>query len=574
MAAFKNGGLYLRKKTSIPDSGAGHLTIVALNDGKIYAIDENGVQDLLSNEVTLAQIVALSAQVDTNTADISSNYVYITNVEAQVHAISANYATISLVQTVSGNLQDQIDDIIASNVDGSGVANAVAYFTDTNTVTGTSSFTYAGNTLALTNAGATGISFNDGTATWTLESDGTGEFVVRAGATEVISSTSTALGIKVDTTVDGDLRVNQDLIVIGNTTLQGTVVYLDSQNVLIEDNIITLSSNVSGSPILSSGIEVERGIETTAQLIFDENIDAWVFGLSGDLGIIPVDTTLVHKTGAESISGNKTFENTTTFNSDVVVTDFAGFANQVVIVDALGTLQLSGVTVSDITGNTANLTELYTLVNEISGNVTTLRSDVDSISANYATIAYVDGVSGNLQTQINSITILGGEGILVQNPTDLTWVVSVSGDYALVSELTSVSGALQTQINAIEVDITSLSGSIDTLSSYITDISANYATIAYVDGISGNLLAEIEALEDKLLTGSVTLDTTNTVYTVSNTSITTNSKPVCSLVIPANGDAIYIQGVTNVQNGSFDIVLSEVPEIVGYEVNWIAYNNI
>ena len=76
-------------------------------------------------------------------------------------------------------------------------------------------------------------------------------------------------------TIDGNLAVTGDLTVSGTTTT------LDSQTVLIEDNIITLNSNVSGSPLLDSGIEVERGTSTNARIVWDESDLYWTAGISG-----------------------------------------------------------------------------------------------------------------------------------------------------------------------------------------------------------------------------------------------------------------------------------------------------
>ena len=73
----------------------------------------------------------------------------------------------------------------------------------------------------------------------------------------------------------GAVTIQGDLIVSGNQTTK------NSEVVLIEDNIITLNSNETGTPSEDSGIEVERGSSTNAQLYWDESTDRWSQRLAG-----------------------------------------------------------------------------------------------------------------------------------------------------------------------------------------------------------------------------------------------------------------------------------------------------
>ena len=79
--------------------------------------------------------------------------------------------------------------------------------------------------------------------------------------------------------------VSGDLIVTGDLTVQGTTTTIDSENVLIKDNIITLNSNQTGIPLpsLQSGIEINRGDLTNYQFVFDEATDTFLIGEIGSL---------------------------------------------------------------------------------------------------------------------------------------------------------------------------------------------------------------------------------------------------------------------------------------------------
>ena len=81
--------------------------------------------------------------------------------------------------------------------------------------------------------------------------------------------------------VTGGADVDGDLVVDGNLTVSGSVTTLNTETLLVEDNQITLNSNVTGTPTANAGIEVERGDETNASLIWNETSEKWEAGLLG-----------------------------------------------------------------------------------------------------------------------------------------------------------------------------------------------------------------------------------------------------------------------------------------------------
>ncbi|RKZ96630.1 MAG: hypothetical protein DRQ40_00530 [Gammaproteobacteria bacterium] len=85
----------------------------------------------------------------------------------------------------------------------------------------------------------------------------------------------------VDEAITGNKTFDDDVIVAGDFTVSGTTTYLNTEELLVEDNIITLNHTFSGVPSLDAGIEVERGNEDRAQLLWDESLDRWIAGVSG-----------------------------------------------------------------------------------------------------------------------------------------------------------------------------------------------------------------------------------------------------------------------------------------------------
>jgi hypothetical protein len=93
-------------------------------------------------------------------------------------------------------------------------------------------------------------------------------------------SGSTTIGTS---SVNANLVVNGNTTISGDLTINGTTTTIDTTNLLIEDNMVVLNKNQTGTPptTLDSGIEVERGNSTNAKLYWDEAADKWKVNLGG-----------------------------------------------------------------------------------------------------------------------------------------------------------------------------------------------------------------------------------------------------------------------------------------------------
>ena len=81
-----------------------------------------------------------------------------------------------------------------------------------------------------------------------------------------------------------------NLYVNGNLTVSGGITTSISEIVLIEDNIITLNSNVTGTPTENAVVEIERGTSSNTQILWNESTDKWTFTNNGTLYYdIPTD---------------------------------------------------------------------------------------------------------------------------------------------------------------------------------------------------------------------------------------------------------------------------------------------
>jgi hypothetical protein len=78
-----------------------------------------------------------------------------------------------------------------------------------------------------------------------------------------------------------------NLTVPGNLTVSGDTTTLNTATLLVEDNIIILNSNVTGTPTLDGGITVERGDYTNAELFWEEANNVWKVAVPSDNSMSP-----------------------------------------------------------------------------------------------------------------------------------------------------------------------------------------------------------------------------------------------------------------------------------------------
>jgi hypothetical protein len=87
--------------------------------------------------------------------------------------------------------------------------------------------------------------------------------------------------------VNGNTRITGDQTITGDLVVQGTTTTIDSQNLVVEDNIITINENASGAT--DAGIMINRTSENNALFIWDETVDKFRFGTTTQDGSTVTD---------------------------------------------------------------------------------------------------------------------------------------------------------------------------------------------------------------------------------------------------------------------------------------------
>ena len=87
--------------------------------------------------------------------------------------------------------------------------------------------------------------------------------------------------------VTGNARITGNQTITGDLVVQGTTTTIDSQNLVVEDNIITINENASGAT--DAGIMINRTSENNALFMWDETLDKFRFGTTTQDGSTVTD---------------------------------------------------------------------------------------------------------------------------------------------------------------------------------------------------------------------------------------------------------------------------------------------
>lgn len=295
------------------------------------------IQLIANSDITMASLVG--------SIDLAANSGTVTtlNNEGLVYSgsYSSTFVTHSLVdkfyvdQSVSSLGSGTIMGVTAGNgLSGGGTANYISL--DVN-LGSNSGLTFSGDDIVVDiNIAGNGLDFLNGVITVNtseITNDLAGDGLVANGVALDVNVNSDSLEIISDIVrlkdiITGDRTFQDSVTVNGNLTINGTTSYVYTENLLVEDNIITLNATWSGYPILNAGVEVNRGNETNASLIWNESTDLWSAGLSGSEVSILLNSGsgLVKNGSTVSLDFNSITGTGLTQNGSVISIDTNGFA--------------------------------------------------------------------------------------------------------------------------------------------------------------------------------------------------------------------------------------------------------
>jgi hypothetical protein len=251
-------------------------------------------------------------------------------VDAQGRLTAAGNSAIAIASTAVSDFTEAAQDAFGSLVSAGSQAGITVTYDDANakvnysvanqsftaaadggsnqTITAGDTFTISGGTglsstattdtitLNLDNTAVTGGSYGAANTVATFTVDAQGRLTAASNSAisivasqisdlssnTVTSLTGTANEVEVSSSagaitigLPSNVTIGQDLTVTGNLTVSGNITTLNTETLLIEDNIITLNSNVIGTPAANAGLEIERGDSDNVQIRWNESTDKW-----------------------------------------------------------------------------------------------------------------------------------------------------------------------------------------------------------------------------------------------------------------------------------------------------------
>ena len=255
------GTLSVTSNTTLTGTlSAGSTTVSSLNAGS-GSISTTGT--LSTGGATVTSLNAGSGAIST-TGTLSTGGATVTSLNAGTGTIQGGTITGTSLSTGTGAISG-------------GAATVSSLDAGTGAISTTGTLSAGGATVTSLNAGSGAIS-----TTGTI-----------SGGATTVSSLSTTGSASVGSLTSTGALSGTDLTLSGNLTVNGTTTTIDTTNLVIEDNIVVLNKNQTGTPpnTLKSGFEVERGNSTNVKFFWDESDDKWKADIGGTIKTVAFTDT-------------------------------------------------------------------------------------------------------------------------------------------------------------------------------------------------------------------------------------------------------------------------------------------
>ena len=334
------------------------------------------------------------------------------------------------------------------------------------------------------------------------------------------------------TKLANNLTYGSDLTVSGNLTVQGNTTAIDTTYTTIEDPIILLASNQTGSPALDIGFVGQRGTSQNIAFVWDEAAKEFVtvYTTTGESNTtVSIASYADLHTGNANIGGNIVINGTTSFAGNIVGN--VSLAGNVTLGNVLTSGQVSAagnVTGGNLltSGQVSSTGNISSSANISGGNIT---------SAGLLNGTSVTGVTFSASGNLTSANVLtGGQ-------------VSATGNIISAANVSGGNLNATTNVNAVGVVATGNVSGGNLLTSGQVSSTGNITSAANVAG--GNVLATTSVSAASLLGSTVSVSGNVTGSGAAIGGNVSGGNVLTTGVVSASGD---VTSASNVNGGNIN----------------------
>jgi hypothetical protein len=495
--------------------GAGYVSSlsygISVNTSNVtYASSNNLFPRVLASE---SGLVSLSNNFTTTTSslisDIDATNTRIDETDADLLSLSTDLTNVtSSLNTRIDETDADVTNVIASLATTTGnVTNLASSLTATNTridETQDDLFALAG-AFDATATNVSNVSFIANAANTTSQwaSNASSNYVPKSGGT-----------------------ISGNLVVSGNLEVSGTTTSINTSELKVDDNRITLNANQTGVPssVLKSGVEIERGSESNYFFVFEESSQLFKVGKENRLQAVATRPDNLE-------SGFVWFDDNmaSLTKRDITTSDVQGLSDTIDRTVWNSNISQNLITLASATAiQTSNLTNrvgsLETYQTQSSNGIITLSTRIVSLSNDVtSTKSSVVSLSNNIVTlsnQLNSFTPLDSSAAIYGSNVSQT-------AFARASEARDVAWWTSNQLPSYLLQ-----------TSYVSPSNA-----AAIYGSNTSVWTSNQ-LPSYLLQTSYVAPSNNDAVFGSNVSRWTSNQlpsylPLLSYVAPSNNDAVF-----------------------------------
>jgi len=343
------------------------------------------------------------------------------------------------------------------------------------------------------------------------------DFFARAHSNAAFARANVSLNTQTGGTVTGDVTV------IGNLTVEGNSARLRVSGLLIQDPVVDISSETSGTPSQNAGVRVIRGDESPVQIRWNEISDVWQFTNDGATFYDIAPRSIENYANAAYIHSNAAF-------------GFANTANQRAI----------------ISGEYANASYLHANAAYINSNsafnVANLASSNTVSIASYANSAYIQSngafaFANAAFNQSNATAALASSAILNSVLADQKVGITsayansaylhANASYSAQNASGSYANSAYAQANSLVSGATTANAAFDT-----ANAAFNFANTRFASA-GGIISGDVQVAGNLVIVGQTTYANTQTVLIADN--IITLNAAIGEAVTPSFDSGIEIK---------------------------------